>query len=234
MIKLFCFPYAGGSSGVFSNWKQYLHAGIELVPVELAGRGKRIHEPLYKDISEVVNDVFQLMKADIAYGPYALFGHSMGCMIAYDLMEKIRNSNLHRPLHLFFSGRGAPHLKREDEKKYHLMNDKDFKRAIIELGGTPLEFFEHPELLELFIPLLKNDFKIAETGIEKREIHPLDESITIFLGKEDDLTAEQCDGWKRHTKKLCSIHYFQGGHFFLHKQTQKMVTLIDHILRNCT
>jgi surfactin synthase thioesterase subunit len=154
-------------------------------------------------------------------------------MIAYQVARRIQNSGLPCPLHLFFSGRGAPHLKRKDEKIYHLMNDDDFKEEIIKMGGTPPELFEHPELLELFLPLLKNDFKIAETAIVSPETEPLNESITVFLGKEDDLTPGQCDGWKVHTTKLCTIHHFPGGHFFIQQETGKLVKLIDHILRDC-
>jgi surfactin synthase thioesterase subunit len=228
-IKLFCFPYAGGTSAIFNKWKQYLDPQIEFRPIELSGRGKRIHEPLYKDLSEVIEDVFQIIKEEISRSQYALFGHSMGGMISYELAQKIRNTGNNQPLHIFFSGRSAPHVNREGDKKYHLMNDDLFKKEIMELGGTPPEFFKHPELLELFLPLLKNDFRIAETEIHAREVHPLDGNITVLVGEEDDLSGE-CDGWKKHTKRLCSIHYFKGGHFFLHNEAQPIVKLINNTL----
>lgn len=217
---------------VFSKWKPYLHPRIELIPVELAGRGRRIHEAHYGDAREAIEDAFQLIKSEIYQARYALFGHSMGSMISYELAHKITNSNLPPPVHLFFSGKGAPHLQRSEEKKYHLMSDDVFKKELIELGGTPSELFEHPELLELFIPLLKNDFKITENGAEREGIHPLDENITIFLGTEDDMTQQQCDGWKYHTKNNCSIHYFEGGHFFLHEETEQVVRIINDTLKD--
>lgn len=135
-------------------------------------------------------------------------------------------------MHVFFSGRSAPHVKRADEKKYHILEEEDFINEVINLGGTPPEFFDHPELLEVFLPLLKNDFKLAEADIHNGEIHPLDCNISVFLGKDEDLTTEQCDGWKKHTKKLCSIHYFEGGHFFLHEETEQIVRLINNTLLN--
>jgi len=98
-----------------------------------------------------------------------------------------------------FSGRGAPHISRVDEKIFHLMDPGKFKEEVLDLGGMPPGFFDHPELLELFLPLLKNDFKIAEEAEFENTAAPLDQAITVFLGKDEDLTPEQCDGWKRHS-----------------------------------
>lgn len=229
-IKLFCFPYAGGSAMIYNRWKPFIDSRIELIPIELAGRGRRIHEGLYKDVKAVVDDVFYIIREDIKYSPYSIFGHSMGAMISYELAQKIKNSNLPSPEHIFFSGRSAPHLEREDEKKYHLMDDDRFKKEVLQLGGTPPEFFEHPELLQLFLPLLKNDFRISESELSTGVINPLNVNFTVFLGKDEDLTSAQCDGWKKHTDKLCSIHYFEGGHFFLHDETDQIVRFINNTL----
>ena len=154
----------------------------------------------------------------------------MGGMIAYELAQKIRKNNLPSSIHIFFSGRNVPHVKREDEKKYHLMSEEEFKKEVINLGGTPPEFFDHPELMEVFLPLLKNDFKLAEKDLYNGEILPLDCNISVFMEKEEDLSAEQCDGWKKHTKGLCSIHHFNGGHFFLHDETEQILRLINNTL----
>lgn len=228
-INLFCFPYAGGSAAIFSPWKQLLHPSIELKAVELSGRGKRMHESLYKDVPAMIDDVFQAIKDDVGNAPYALYGHSMGAMIAYELAHKIRENNLPSPLQVFVSGRYAPQIKTSG-KNYNLMTDEEFKNEVMGLGGTPREFFEYPELLELFMPLLKNDFRLAETEIRDTTIMPLNDAITVLLGKEDDLTAEECDGWKKHTKQLCTIYHFEGGHFFLHDHTEQLVRIICNTL----
>jgi medium-chain acyl-[acyl-carrier-protein] hydrolase len=229
-IKLFCFPYAGGSAVVFSKWKQYLDPAIELRPVELAGRGIRIQEPMYNDVPDVIEDVYNLLKEEIKDNLYSLYGHSMGAMICYELAQKIRKNNLLSPIHIFFSGRGAPHVQRLEDKKYHLMPEEEFKKKIIGLGGTPPEFFNHPELIEMFLPLLRNDLKLAEKDLNHEKIHPLDCNITVLLGKEDFLSAEQCDGWKKHTTGLCTIHHLRGDHFFLHKETAQILRFINNTL----
>ena len=227
-IKLFCVPYAGGSATMYHKWKKHLDDEIELVPVELPGRGRRIHEDLYQGIPDAVEDVFRIIKDNIHHSPYALFGHSMGAMITYHLAQKIRRSGILQPLHVFISGRGAPGVERKDKKKYSLMSDGEFLDAVVKLGGTSDEFFEHPELMELFFPLLRNDFRISESEKFDEPPAPLDNNITVFLGKEEDLTDEQCVGWKKHTRKMCNTIYFNGGHFFIHDETIKITKIINN------
>jgi medium-chain acyl-[acyl-carrier-protein] hydrolase len=235
-INLFCFHYAGGSATVFSSWRKHIHPQIKLIPVETAGRGMRMNERLYADIDEATEDVFALVLKYINNNePYAFFGHSMGSLLCYKLVQKLARLNLELPQHIFFSGRGAPHIERPDKVKYHLLNAKEFEQEVLKLGGTPPEFFEHKELMNLFLPILKNDFKIIETSIINKEIVPMEVDISVFIGEDDDLTAEQRDGWKLHTNRLCTEYYFKGGHFFLHQQTEKIVKIINDILieENC-
>jgi medium-chain acyl-[acyl-carrier-protein] hydrolase len=230
-IKLFCFPYAGGSSIVFSKWKQFLtkNAGIELRALELPGRGIRMLEPLYAGLPEAVEDLYQMISDEISESPYALFGHSLGGLLVYELAQKIKQLNTRQPLHLFFSGKSAPHVERK--KKYHLMNNEEFKRELLQLGGTPPEFFDHPELMDLFLPLLKHDFKLAETSLTERKLDPLDCDITVFLGKEDhEISIEDANGWKLHTQRSCTLHYFNGNHFFINDEAAAVTKLIDNTL----
>lgn len=229
-LKLFCFPYAGGSAVVYQKWSRYLRPDIVVRAVELAGRGKRMSEKMYEDTQVAVEDIFQIIKEEMITGPYAFFGHSMGGMLAYELAQKIRRENLPAPAHIFFSARRPPHISKEEEKKYHLMETDVFKREIINLGGTPAEFFDHPELMELYLPLLKNDFKLSETDLFEGTIHPLDCNITVLSGKEDDLADADCEEWRVHTTQECTIHYFDGGHFFIKDYMEGVTTIINNTL----
>jgi medium-chain acyl-[acyl-carrier-protein] hydrolase len=229
-ITLFCFPYAGGSAAAYNKWRQYLDKHIELFPVELAGRGKRIYDPLYQSIEEAVEDVYQRISPELSKGPYAIFGHSMGGIIAYEIAYRIRDNHLPAPLHLFFSGRGAPNVPDEEEEIWYNLPDDEFKEKIIELGGTPKEFFDHPELLEVLLPMLRSDFKIAETYQHDGEVKPLDHDITVFIGKEENVNADQMHGWREHSQQMCTLHYFAGEHFFIHEHTEKLVKIINKTL----
>ena len=126
-MKLFCFPYAGGSSAIFNRWKSYIGHEIEIRAIELAGRGKRIHEAHYNTFDEAINDVLKLINDEIkSDSGYAFFGHSMGAKIAYELTQRILDEGYQGPKHIFFSGRGAPYIKGKDEKDYHKLPDEEF------------------------------------------------------------------------------------------------------------
>ena len=231
-IKLFCFPYAGGSATIYQKWRRHLREEIDLIPVELPGRGKRISEDLYKDIPDAIDDVLRIIKPAIKEGPYALFGHSMGAMITYHLAQRIRETGLPQPIHLFLSGRGAPSVQRTDKKRYSLMDNGEFMDAVLKLGGTSADFFQYPELMELFFPLLRNDFRLSESEAAGDIFVPMDTNMTVLLGKDEDLTPEQCMGWKRHTRKICNLICFNGGHFFIHDATEKITTIINNTFLN--
>jgi medium-chain acyl-[acyl-carrier-protein] hydrolase len=229
-LKLFCFPYAGGGAAAYNKWRHFLDRHIELRAIELAGRGKRIYEPQYQSIEEMVDDVYNIISSELEHGPYAFFGHSMGGIIAYELAYKVRENQLPEPLHIFFSGRGAPHIHNEDDETYYHLPDEEFKEKILELGGTPKEFFEHPELLEVLLPMIRSDFRIAETYEHSGKVKPLNHDITVFIGKDEEVNAEQMHGWREHTQNVCSIRYFEGDHFFINEETKSVVNIVNHTL----
>ena len=218
---------------VYNNWKDHLEGFIRVYPVELAGRGPRINEPFYSSIDEAAEDVIKMIRFDLSDGPYALFGHSMGGAVAYRVMQKLTEKRYPRPLHIFFSGRGAPHIIREDKEPYHTLPNDEFREKILELGGTPKEFFEHPELMEILLPLLREDFRISwNFNHQFGEVEPLDCDITVLIGKEDDLKPEQIEGWKLHTRRKYTQHFFEGGHFYLNDsgEREKMFAILNETL----
>ncbi len=229
-FKLFCLPYAGGSSAIFNKWRQHLDRHIEIVPLELSGRGRRIYDPLYNSIDDAVEDLFPVVTPHLDGTPYAIFGHSLGSMISYRLALKLAGSNQPQPAHVFFSGRGAPHVANPDEEMVHQLPEEEFKKEIIQLGGTPREFFDHPELLDVLLPMLRSDFKMAETYETPSQIKPFDYDISVFIGKQEEVTPEQMFGWKDHTSGICTLYYFEGEHFFINEKTETIVTIINRTL----
>ena len=110
------------------------------------------------------------------------------------------------------------------------MNELELEKVMIALGGTPPEFFNYPELKNMFIPIIKSDFKIADSIVEKSEVQPFNFDISIFIGTDEDVTEQESTEWSQHTTGNCSITYFQGGHFFLLDKQQEVVDTINKIL----
>jgi len=230
-IILFCLPYAGGSAkAIYDKWGDSLHSSLKIQPIELAGRGKRIAENLYSNLEEAINDVLEQIIDEIIHNDYAFFGHSMGSILTYKVLQRIDDLKLPPPIHCFFSGRRAPHCVSRKVTTYSKMNDLELENELKELGGTPPEFFEYPELKNIFLPIIKSDFKIADTLVDKSEILVLNHDISVFIGNKEDVTKEEANEWIRHTNKKCSIEYFDGGHFFLLNQMEAVVSRINNCL----
>lgn len=231
-IKLFCLPYAGGSAMIYNQWKKSIHPMIQLCPIELAGRGKRFSESFYDSISDAVDDIYGMISDELDDYPYAFFGHSMGALLSYELARKISASSHPKPIHLLLSGKNPPHIM-DDSKIYHALPDEEFKRKILKIGGTPPELFEHQELLNIFIPLLRADFRIFETYEFNIDNSLLDCAITLLYGiADEEVSAEQMNEWQRYTRTSCQIHRYEGGHFFINEQVGAVVEMINGILTN--
>lgn len=229
-IKLFCLPYAGGSSAIFMDWTRDLDKKIQLIPVELAGRGRRFTEPFYRSIDDAVNDIHLQIASELDGSQIAFFGHSMGSILAYELAYKIKSLNYEAPFHLFFSGSDAPHLKCNEKKRYKLP-DEEFLHEINELEGTPKEFFEQKELVDIFLPVLRNDFMIIEQYVYREKPIKLNSDISVLYGKDEEIKGDIKE-WKIHTQKSCNVHEFEGGHFFINEQRKKVIELINHTLES--
>ena len=227
-IKLFCVPYAGGSAMVYNKWKPQLQDHIELCPIELAGRGARIAEPFYNGLEEAIDDIFEQIKFDIVNCDYVFFGHSMGALLTYELLQRIKTLGLRPPLHAFFSGRIPPHLRRK--KIYSTLNAEEFEAEVMSLGGTPPELFRYPELKEVFIPILRNDFKLSETVVERPEISKFPYDISVLAGTEEDIMPQEGDEWQLHTAGKCNVYFINGGHFFLLKEIEAVTKIINQSL----
>ncbi|WP_449603624.1 thioesterase II family protein [Paenibacillus sp. Marseille-Q9583] len=232
-IKLFCFPYAGGSAGsIYSKWSESLSQHIQVVPVELSGRGNRINDLLYDNLKDIVNDVFRLIEKDIVEGtPYAIFGHSMGSIIAYEIYHKIKACDYKQPVHMFLSAKLPPHIDPE-ESTLHMLPDESFLDEIIKIGGTSKEILLYPELLEIFLPILRADFKAIETYKYVERGQRIECSSTILVGKDESQPDDGMQEWRRHTKSEISIIEISGGHFFINEQVTEVLKIVDKAMKN--
>lgn len=228
-IKLFCIPYAGGSSTIYSGWKRKLDSHIELRPIELAGRGRRYDEPFYESIEAAALDIYNYIKDEVTEAPFAFYGHSMGSLLAFEVAHLQQERQGIIPRHIFFSGHRAPHMPRRD-KITHMLPEEEFKQEILKLGGTPKDLLEEEELLELFLPLLRADFRIVENYAYGWADSKLSCDITVMNGKEDQLTLSEITEWGVHTRKKCKFIMFEGGHFFIRGNSEEIIKIINYTL----
>lgn len=227
-VRLFCFPYAGGSSQIYHGWPQHLPSEIEVVAVELPGRGRRFREAPFTDLNRLVQD---LMLALPAYfdKPFAFFGHSMGGLIAFELTHQMVG-NLPQPLHLIVSGHEAPQNLPVRQPIHHLP-EAQFIEEIRQFNGTPDELLESEEFRKLFLPVLRSDFTLLETYQYNAQKEHLNIPITVFGGLQDpNITYEDLRDWQSQTQKDCSVVLFAGDHFFLNSAQKEVLNTLSEVL----
>jgi surfactin synthase thioesterase subunit len=228
-VKLFCLPYAGSSSSIFYKWMKYVNEFIEIVPIDYRGHGIRSKEPLCEDMEEMVNDIYDLIYDEIHDGEYAIFGHSIGTVITYELVNKIMIHNEPMPIHIFLSGRLSPEHKCESVR-IHDAAPEILESEIMKLGGTPKEVFENSELASLFIPILRSDCKILdEYNFRRYEKFPV--NLSIFYSLNDIKTKGNLYDWKEYSNGNTDFYQFEGNHFFIDQSTEDVVHKVNLIIQ---
>ena len=227
-LRLFCFPFAGGTAQVFREWPKNLPPDIEVCAVQLPGRGARLREKSFRRMEPMVEALTEALQ-DRMDRPFAFFGHSLGALIAFTLTQKLRLENLPGPQLLFLSGRRAPQLPSKESLR--LLSDSQFIAALnARYGGIPEAVLREPELLALFLPVLRADFEVLETWAHTPG-EPLEIPIAAFGGLSDQVaTRADIEQWKEHTTSSFSCHLFTGGHFFFQSAQTELFNLLARAL----
>lgn len=228
-IHLICFPYAGGSSMMYYRWRNNLPSHIQLHPIELSGRGRRMNEPLYTSMEQAVEDAYLSIPSHLFEEKIVLFGYSMGSLIAYELAHYIKEKQGRDPAHLFVAARKAPHITKHKKALHALPHDK-FVQEMLQLGGMSREVFENKELAEIFVPLLRSDLQIVESYQWEETREPLNTDITVLTGADDVIPIEHMHAWHQVTKRSCTLSVYPGDHFFIHQQYNRITEQIARVM----
>ena len=228
--KLFCFHHAGGSSLAFRDWI-HLDSSIEVIPVELPGRGRRIREECRTDLAALMDEIGNEVIKEAKYDRVFLYGHSLGALLAFKLETVLENTYGKTAEGLFLSGRHAP--GDQDPSPYTTdMGMQALKEELLRLGNTPGELLEDKSFLEYCMPIVFADYRLAEdfSGEEEKVNCP----VCAMCGNTDDLAyAETVKNWCRITDKQFVFKEFQGGHFFVYKESPDEVKqCIMHLMKN--
>jgi medium-chain acyl-[acyl-carrier-protein] hydrolase len=225
--RLFCIPHAGGAASAFRSWADRLPEHIGLCALQLPGREKRLSEPPYTRFDELIGEAAAALEPNLDR-PFALFGHSLGAIIAFELCRFLRPR--YAPVHLFVSGCNAA-----DKVKHGVSvkekSDHDLLGEMRSYDGTPSDVLMDRELMEHALPLLRADLTLAESYVY-RSAEPLTCPISVFGGECDAVTT--VDGlkvWEKLTTGPFTFRMFPGGHFFINTARDELLNEIARSLR---
>ncbi len=208
-MRLFCFPYAGGGASIFRGWHDHLPHRVAVWPARLPGRETRLSEPAFDRMEYLIPALREAIEPHLDK-PFALFGHSTGAAIAFELARSLST----RPLVLLVAGARAPEFRR-DHVPPPPPSDEDLIDELRRLNGASQELLEHQELMHLALPALRADTALYRNYVY-HEGPPLDCPIRAYGGQEDERIARHhLEAWAAESTQPFRLEMFPGGHFFL-------------------
>ena len=222
-LRLICLPPAGGGASRYRDWPEHLPDDVEVVSVQLPARENRFNEPAIESMEQLTGPLLDGLASHLT-PPFALFGHSMGALIAFELVRRMRTNGV-VPVHLFASGCRAPHLPSRSPD-WHTLPDREFLATIGGLGGIPPELLAERQFLDAMLPTLRSDCTLTETYVLRPEA-PLSCPVSAFGGLQDtEVPPEDVRAWSRHTTGPFRVHLLPGDHFFINSARPDLLRLV--------
>ncbi len=230
-VRLFCFPYAGGGASTYHRWAQHLNADLSLFPVKMPGREDRFREAPYTDLGKLVKD-FAEETADKIRPPLALYGHSMGALIVFELARFLRREHDLSPVCLFVGACAAPQLRPRMTKIGELPDEQFLAKLRERYGGFGTESANDEQLMQLLLPTLRADITLVES-YQYIDEAPLACPV-MALGGSDDKGVSPADlaAWQQQTTAAFSHCTIPGDHFFLDQSRRATAQAIRRRLRS--
>ncbi len=221
-LRLFCFPYAGGSASLFRSWCGALDPRVEVIGIQLPGRGLRWEEAPAVDFSLLASLVTDAIAGAAGSVRFGFFGHSMGALLMFEVARRLQAQGARLPECMFASGRPAPHLPPQRQRE-PLMSDADFVDELRRLEGTPSEILDNPELLAMLMPMIRGDFALLDNW-RFQPSPALDVPLFALAGRSDPhVSVDSAAAWAQWTRTNFELMTYSGGHFFLHEQERRVV-----------
>lgn len=225
---LYCIPHAGGNAAFYTAFSAQLPATIFCRPLELPGRGRRHREPLHTNMEAMACDLLSRMQPHSS--PYALFGHSMGALLALLCAVLAQKSGMPPPRALFLSSAAAPvHWEQCRPPALAALPSQAMWDRVAEMGGLPDPIAASTAFLQYLEPILRADFAALESW-EPAPMPPLSVPIRVFLGDSDTVTKQQAQHWRQLTNVEFHLNVLPGNHFYLQDHWQSLAEHISQTL----
>ncbi|MHA3024314.1 thioesterase II family protein [Mycobacterium sp. BMJ-28] len=230
-LRLFCLPYAGGSAAVFRGWTELLPSWIQVCAVQLPGRDSRLGERPYRRLDPLIADLHQAL-LPLLDRPFAIFGHSMGALLGFELVRRLRRRGGPQPVHLLLAAFRAPQLPNPNIRIHHLPDE--VIKTVLAKEGTPKEVLNSEELMRALLPTLRADFELCDT-YEYHAEAPLGIPMSIFGGQHDVRVGKSdLQQWETQAGNGFQLTMLPGSHLFIHDARDLLLHQLSAALTTIT
>lgn len=221
---LLCLPYAGASATIYYKLQSFLEKSINMIPIELSGRGARMDEPLLFSFEETVDDVVRQIESNVNLDDeYMIFGYSFGSILAYEATHRLKK----KPLHLFLAAFQPPMYKVSSADILKL-DEQELVYKLVESGGVDTSIIKDMDLLKYFIPIIRADFTSVENYKFKKPSKRIDCDATILYTLADKY-SEKIYEWNHSFVSPCEYKEFIGNHFFIKREYNRIAHIINNV-----
>lgn len=224
--RLLCLPYAGGGAVAHRSWGGALAPAIEVCAFEPPGRNSRFDEEPFRKSQEYAEALAAII-ARLSDKPFAIFGHSLGAMVAFTVAQHLQRQGARGPVAIFLSGHGLRDKRREP---IHRLPTPELIEKLRTYEGTLPEILENRELMELVLPAIRADFGLVDE--HRYELGIKISCPVMALGGEEDpeVTKESLLAWREQTTGAFALRMFPGGHFYLRRREPEVLKVVREFL----
>lgn len=227
-VRLFCFPHGGGGGQAYRAWAGLMPDWIEVVAIQPPGRGPRLREPAVTAMAEMLDEVAGAISRQLDR-PYAIFGHSVGALIAFETARELVARGALQPMRVFLSGYASPGLA-SGHDALHRAPDDELLSFLGEIGQNAFSPEMPAELQQMVLSAVRADFELAAT--HRAALNPqLGVPVSLFGGEEDrSVPAQALAGWRDYVSQPPAMRLFPGGHFYTESNGRELTGAIAQTL----
>lgn len=215
-LVLYWLPHSGGSAKRVNGWHGQFGDQVALCPVELPGRGTRSSEPAYTRIRPLIQDLAAAILDYHPELPWAIGGHSLGALTAWETARTIRDLGGDQPRCLFLSQCCAPQHITPDSPPISTRTDDELARHLGALGGISPTLLASKAAMRMIASTFRPDATIRDHW-HYRPSARLTAPIIAFAATDDArVSADQVSYWHEETSGRFSMHTLPGNHFALY------------------
>lgn len=222
--QLLCLPHAGGFGSTYRDWLRDLSADVDVIPAVLPGRERRAREPCPAAMDDLIADLTEAIRL-AGLRNLALFGHSLGAVLAIKLCESLERIGL--PVrHVFVSGHPGPgQIPLRNTLAMAWADDELLLAAMNGLTDSQAVRPADAELRAVSLRLIRQDLRLLATCDLRTDL--VTAPVTVIGGINDPLLAgEDLGAWAALTRGGCEVRWLEGDHFYLASQPAALARVV--------
>jgi medium-chain acyl-[acyl-carrier-protein] hydrolase len=227
-VRLFCFPFGGGTASVYQKWAERVPSWIEVIAVEPPGRGKRLLEAPWTS-ERLLLEALECSLGPHLDRPFAFYGHSAGAYAAFAAARWCHVTGRPLPVHLFVGAFWSPAEERSQMVPDDV-SDEGLLSFYRDFGGFTEDVLGERDLLPARLPALRNDVALVRS-YDFANAFALPISVTAISGDADlRVRPEAVERWRGSTSARFDHEILSGGHFFLEEDQSALLRIVVRAL----